>query len=93
MEMVEGDKVAVLTVAVDRVMVVVMVINPTPMASGRAMIKIHWLSPPLVVSENISKSSAWHARLAGGIPPILQDSMILGPKLLMHFPFLLPTYY
>jgi hypothetical protein len=90
----KGDKVAVLTVAVDRVMAVVMVINPTPMASGRVMIKLHRLSPLLllVVSENIRESGAWHARLAGGIPPILQDSMISGPKILMHFSFLLPTY-
>ncbi len=92
MEVVEGDKVAVLTVAVDRVVVMVMGIKPTPLASERAMIKLHWLSWSLVVLENIKKSGAWHARLAGGIPPILQDSTIRGPKILMNFPFLLPTY-
>jgi hypothetical protein len=37
MEVVEGDKLAVLTVAVDRVVAMVMVINPTPVASERAM--------------------------------------------------------
>ncbi len=56
--MVEGDKVDVLTVAMDRVVDVVMAINLTPMASGRAMVKLHQLSPPLVVSENIRESCA-----------------------------------
>jgi hypothetical protein len=92
MEVVKGDEVAVLTVAMDRVVAMVMVINPTPMASGRAILKLHQLSLPLVVSENIREIGAWHARLAGGIPPILQDSTIHGPKILMHFSFLLPTY-
>jgi hypothetical protein len=58
MEAVEGDKVAVLMVAMDRVVAAVTVINPTPVASRRAMIKLHWLSPPLVVSENIRESGA-----------------------------------
>jgi hypothetical protein len=50
--------VALLTVVVDRVMAVVMQINHTPMASGRPMIKQHWLSPPLVVLKNIRESGA-----------------------------------
>ena len=61
MEVVKGDEVAVQMVAVDRVVAVVMAINPTPMASG-------------------------------GIPPIFQDSTIHAPKILMHYPFLVPTY-
>ncbi len=92
LEVVKGDKVAILTLAVDSVVIVVMVTNPTTVASGRAMIELHRLSPPLVILENIRESGAWHARLTGGIPPILQDSTICGPKILMHFPFLLPTY-
>ena len=58
MKVIKGDEVAVLTVAVDRVVAMVMVINPTPVASGRAMMKLHRLSPPLVVSENIRESGA-----------------------------------
>jgi hypothetical protein len=58
MEVVKGDKVVILMVAIDRVVAVVMVINPTPVASGRAMLKLHRLSPPLVVSENIRESGA-----------------------------------
>jgi hypothetical protein len=58
MEVVEGGKVAVLMVAMDRVVAMVMVINPAPVASGKAMIKLYWLSPPLVVLENIRESGA-----------------------------------
>jgi hypothetical protein len=58
MEVVEGDKVAILTVAMDRVLAVAMVINPTPVACGRAMIKLHRLSPLLVVPENTRESGA-----------------------------------
>jgi hypothetical protein len=50
--------VVVLMVVLDRVVAVVMVINPTPVASGRAMIKLHQLSTPLLVSENTRESGA-----------------------------------
>jgi hypothetical protein len=58
MEAVEGAKMAIVTVAMDRVVAVVMVVNPTPAASGRAMIKLHWLFPLLVVLGNTRSDGA-----------------------------------
>jgi hypothetical protein len=57
-EVVKGGKVDILTVAIDRVVAVLMEINLTPVASGRVMVKLHQLSPTLVVSENIRESGA-----------------------------------
>jgi len=69
--------------------VAMLVIEPTPAESGRAMMLRCLQSLPLMVaSENITENGAWFANLAGGIPPILLDIATNGSLILSPFPFL-----
>ena len=69
--------------------VAMLVIEPTPAESGRAMmLRCLQCLPQMVALENITKSRAWFANLAGGIPPIQLDIMTNGSLILSPFPFL-----
>ena len=65
------------------------VIEPTPAESRRAMMLRCLQSLPLMVAlENITDNGAWFANRAGGIPPILLDITTNGSMILSPFPFL-----
>jgi hypothetical protein len=65
------------------------VIEPTPAESGRAMMLRCLQRLPLMVAlENITENGAWFANCAGGIPPILLDITTNGSIILSPFPFL-----
>ncbi len=69
--------------------VAMVVIEPTPAESGRAMMLRCLQRLPLMVAlENITENGAWFANRAGGIPPILLDIMTNGSVILSPFPFL-----
>jgi hypothetical protein len=68
---------------------VMVVIEPTPAESGRAMmLRCLQHLPLMVASEIITENGAWCANLAGGIPPILLDIATNGSLILSPFPFL-----
>jgi hypothetical protein len=65
------------------------VIEPTPAESGRAMmLRCLQRLPLMVASENITENGAWFANRAGRIPPILLDITTNGSMILSPFPFL-----
>jgi hypothetical protein len=65
-----------------------LVIEPTLAESGRAMmLRCLQCLPLMVALGNITENGAWFANCAGGIPPILPDSMTNG-SLIPPFPFL-----
>ncbi len=69
--------------------VAVVVIEPTPAESGRAMMLRCLQRLPLMVAlENITENGAWFANRADGIPPILLDITTNGSMILSPFPFL-----
>jgi hypothetical protein len=69
--------------------VAMVVIEPTPAESGRAMmLRCLQRLPLMVASENITENGAWFANLVGGIPPILLDIATNGSLILSPFPFL-----
>jgi len=69
--------------------VAVVVIEPTPVGSGRAMMLRCLQRLPLMVAlENITENGAWFENLAGGIPPILLDITTNGSLILSPFLFL-----
>jgi hypothetical protein len=68
---------------------VVVVIEPTPAGSGRAMMLRCLQRLPLMVAlENVTENGAWFENLAGGIPPILLDITTNGSLILSPFLFL-----
>ncbi len=69
--------------------VAMVVIEPTPGESGRAMMLTCLQRLPLMVAlENITENGAWFANRAGGIPPIPLDITTNGSMILSPFPFL-----
>ncbi len=83
----EVDAAAEVALLVEAVAMVV--IEPTPAESGRAMmLRCLQHLPLMVASENITENGAWFANLAGGIPPILLDIATNGSLILSPFPFL-----
>jgi hypothetical protein len=69
--------------------VAMLVIEPTLVESGRAMMLRCLQRLPLMVAlENITENGALFANCAGGIPPILPDFMTNGSLILSPFPFL-----
>ncbi len=91
-KVVKGDKVAVLTIAVDRVMVMVMVIDPTPVTSGMgndkatsALSTIGGIKKHEGKWRMTCKTCGWNTIHTSGFHN-------LWAKDLMHFSFLLPTY-
>ncbi len=65
------------------------VIEPTPAESERAMmLRCLQRLPLMVASENITEFGTWFPNLAGGIPPILPDIATNGSLILCPFPFL-----
>ena len=85
------DAAAEVTLALLVEAVVMVVIKPTPVGSGRAMMLRYLQRLPLMVAlDNITENGAWFANLAGGIPPIQLDittngSLILSPFSLSSF--------
>jgi len=83
----EVDTAAEVTLLVEAVGMVV--IEPTPAESGRAMmLRCLQRLPLMVASENITENGAWFANLAGGIPSILLDIAKNGLLILSPYPFL-----
>ena len=69
------------------------VIEPAPAESGRAMMLRCLQRLPLIVAlEYITENGAWFANLAGGIPPIRPDITTNGLLILSPFPFLLHIF-
>jgi hypothetical protein len=69
--------------------VAMVVIEPTPTESGRAMmLRCLQYLPQMVASENTTENGAWFANLAGGIPHIPLDITTNGLLILSPFPFL-----
>jgi len=86
---VEADVDAAVEVALLVEAAVMVVIEPTPAGSGRAMmLRCLQRLPPMVASENIIENGAWFGNLAGGIPPKLLDITTNGLMILSPFPFL-----
>ncbi len=83
----EGDAAAEVALLVEAV--AMLVIEPTLMESGRAMMLgcLQHL-PQMVALENITENRAWFANLACGIPPIQLDFITNGSPILRSFPFL-----
>jgi len=83
----EVDVEAEVTLLVEAVVMVV--IEPTPAASGRAMmLRCLQRLPQMVALGNTTENGAWFANLAGGIPLILLDIMTNGSLIRSPFPFL-----
>jgi len=73
--------------------VVMAVIEPTPAASGRAMmLRCLQHLPQMVALGNTTENGAWFANLAGGIPLILLDITTNESLIRSPFPFLPLTF-
>ena len=83
----EVDAAAEVALLVEAVAMVV--IEPTPAESGRAMmLRCLQRLPQMVALENITENGAWFANLAGGTPHIPLDIMTHVLLILSPFPFL-----